>query len=319
MIGGGWRAAPGLGVAVVLGLLAACGTTLPGPSFLTVGPLPPKTASASASASPSQTAAAPATLAGCPAAQPLDRLTVLHHFRSDADDVAVDGAGHIWVSSPSAGRIDELTSTGSEIHAFTNAEEPEGLVPLAGGRVAVAEQRTNQVAVLDPATGVTSPLVSIPDPSGNLGIDGLGLSADGGHLLIPDSPSGRLLEVPASGGRPSVIARGLGRPVDANPLPGGGIAVASENSPGLRVVGPSGTVHTVGTVSDLDEAVPANGLIYVTALGTGEVLAVDPSSGANRVLVTNSPAPQGLSLLPDGRLLLADSTRRILVELQPCA
>jgi sugar lactone lactonase YvrE len=318
--GGARRAASALGLGAVLGLVTACGgTTTPAPSFTTAGPSPPTTPSASASPAPTGTVVAPATLAGCPQAQPLDRLTVLHRFSTDADDVAVDAAGRIWVSSPSAGRIDELSPAGVELRGFTNADEPEGLVPLADGRIAVAEQRTNRVITLDPRTGATSALVSVANPSGNLGMDGLGLSADGRELLIPDSPSGRLLEVPVAGGQPSVLATGLGRPVDASPLPDGTIAVASENSPGLRLVAPSGAVRTLGAVSDLDEAVPDNGLIYVTALGAGEALAVDPASGASRVLVTGAPSPQGLTVLPDGRLLLVDSTRRVAVELQPCS
>lgn len=319
----GWTA-PGL--AGVLCVLTACAGSAPtpAPSGVSATPSPSPAGGATAAASPSLTAppaatATPvATLAGCPQARPLDALSVVHRFSTDADDLAVDALGHIWVASPGAGRIDELTSAGIEIRSFENAEEPEGLVPLPGGRIAVAEQRTNRVVVLDPVTGALSPLVSIPNPSGNLGIDGLGLSADGRDLLIPDSPSGRLLEVPVSGGRVSVMASGLGRPVDASPLPGGGVAVASENTPGLRVVG-SGAARTVGSVADLDEVVPDNGLLYVASLGSGEVLAVDPVSGASRVLVTGSPSPQGLAVLPDGRLLLADSARRVLVELRPCS
>jgi sugar lactone lactonase YvrE len=57
----------------------------------------------------------------------------------------------------------------------------------------------------------------------------------------------------------------------------------------------------------------------VTSLGSGEVLAVDPRSGASRVLVIDSPSPQGLTVLPDGRLLMVDSARQLLAELSPCS
>ena len=248
----------------------------------------------------------------------LNQLTVIHQFTTDVDDVAVDSAGDIWVSSRAAGRIDELASNGSPIRNFVDGNQPEGLVPLVGGTVVVAEQQTNRLVLLDPSTGAISPLVTIPNPTSNPGIDGIRLSADGSDLLVPDSPSGRLLEVPVGGGTPSVLATGLGRPVDANQLPSGEVLVAAESSPGLLAVA-GGAEQRVGSLSDLDEAVPDQGLVYVTDLSTDQVLAVDPTSGSSRVLVTGAPSPQGLVALPDGQLLLVDSTREVLAMLAACA
>ncbi|HXZ99310.1 MAG TPA: hypothetical protein VEK76_03075 [Candidatus Binatia bacterium] len=314
----GWRLVPlTIGVLVVGGCGSAspprASPAPPAPVSPAIGtPAPP------VSPSPSTIPSPQATLAGCPAPVSLDRLTVLHHFTTDADDVAVDGSGHIWVSSPDAGVIDELAPDGSELHAFLDRDEPEGLVPLADGMLVVAQQRTNRLALLDPSTGTLNVLVTLPDPSGNLGVDGIALSAGGGNLLVPNSPEGQLLEVPVGGGSPTTLAAGLGRPVDANQMPDGSIVVAAESSPGLVEVA-GGSTHPLGTLSDLDEAVPDGGLVYVTDLGADQVLAVDPGSGDSRVLVTGSPAPQGLAALPDGHLLLADSTDRVLAELSPCA
>ena len=115
-----------------------------------------------------------------------------------------------------------------------------------------------------------------------------------------------------------MLASGLGRPVDAGQLPDGTIVVAAESKPGLVEVA-GGSTQAVGSLTDLDEAIPDDGLVYVTDLGADEVLAVDPASGASRVLVTGSPSPQGLVALPDGSLLLVDSTREVIVTLPPCA
>jgi streptogramin lyase len=302
---------------VACGWLAACG----GPSVPAAGVTPPasppasppgSTATPAASPAPASPTAAPAATVG------FDQLTVLHRFATAPDDVAVDSAGHIWVSSRSAGRIDELGPGGSELASFPDPNGPEGIVALADGRVVVAEQGPNRLVLLDPATGSLSPLVSIPNPTGNFGVDGIALSADGTQLLVPDSPSGRLLEVPIGGGSPIVLASGLGRPVAAGQLGDGTVVVASEGTPGLETAA-GGAVHALGGLSDLDEATPLGGLVYVTALGSGQVDAVDPASGASRVLVTGSPSPQGLAALPGGRLLLVDSTRQALVELPACS
>ncbi|MGA8016367.1 MAG: hypothetical protein WCB85_10665 [Candidatus Dormiibacterota bacterium] len=283
-----------------------------------MGPLPPTTATATATATPAPTPTPLASLAGCPAPVALNRLTVLHRFTTDADDVAIDGAGDVWVSSPNAGRIDELSATGASIESFSDPHEPEGLVPLPDGDVVVAEQGPNRLEVLDPATRALSALLTMPNPTSNPGVDDISRSADGLHLLVPDSPVGRLLEVPITGGTPTLLATGLGRPVDAGTLDDGAIVVASEDAPGLLVVA-GGSAHGLGTLADLDEAVPDHGLVYVTDLSSDAVLAVDPSSGASRVLVTGSPAPQGLAALPDGTLLLVDSTRRVLDLVPECS
>jgi streptogramin lyase len=247
----------------------------------------------------------------------LSRLAVLHQFTTDADDVAVDSAGNIWVSSPNAGRIDELAADGTSIASFADPNEPEGLVPLPDGDVVVAEQGPNRLDLLTPATGVLTPFLTIPNATGNVGVDDISLTADRADILVPDSPSGRLLEVAIGGGAPTVLASGLGRPVDAGQLPAGAIVVAAESNPGLVEVA-GGSTQAVGSLTDLDEAVPDDGLVYVTDLGTDEALAVDPASGASRVLVTASPSPQGLAALPDGSLLLVDSTKEVIVSLPPC-
>jgi len=131
----------------------------------------------------------------------LSQLPVLHQFTTDADDVAFDSAGNIWVSSPTAGRIDELGADGTSITSFVDRNEPEGLVPLPDGDVVVAEQGPNRLDVLTPSTGALTPLLAIPNSTRNAGIDDIALSTDGAEILVPDSPSGRLLEVPVGGGR----------------------------------------------------------------------------------------------------------------------
>jgi DNA-binding beta-propeller fold protein YncE len=299
-------------------LLTACGggtsptgTASPAPSRL-------PTATATPTAPPTPSPTPQATLAGCPAPVALGRLAVLHQFSTDADDVAVDSAGNIWVSSPNAGRIDELAADGTSIASFADPNEPEGLVPMPDGDVVVAEQALNRLDVLVPSTGVLTPLLTVPNSTGNVGVDDIALSSDGADILVPDSPSGRLLEIPVGGGAPTVLASGLGRPVDAGQLPDGAIVVAAESNPGLVEVA-GGATQAVGSLTDLDEAIPDQGLVYVTDLGTDEVLAVDPASGASRVLVTGLPSPQGLVALPDGSLLLVDSTREVIVTLPPCA
>ncbi|HYL72379.1 MAG TPA: hypothetical protein VEY89_13850, partial [Candidatus Dormibacteraeota bacterium] len=59
-------------------------------------------------------------------------------------------------------------------------------------------------------------------------------------------------------------------------------------------------------------------LVYATDLADQSMVVIDPTSGAMRTLVSGAPAPQGLALLPNGNLLLVDSTAQTLVSVRPC-
>ena len=58
--------------------------------------------------------------------------------------------------------------------------------------------------------------------------------------------------------------------------------------------------------------------IHTTGAGDGTVRAVDPKTGTDRVLATGGHMLQGLTALPDGRLLLIDSSTRTLSFVPPC-
>ena len=71
-------------------------------------------------------------------------------------------------------------------------------------------------------------------------------------------------------------------------------------------------------MSDADDVVSTGGLLYVTLLGAQQVRAVDPSTGASAVLVNGIGAPQGLTVLPGGRVAVADSTTGTIATLAGC-
>jgi glucose/arabinose dehydrogenase len=127
--------------------------------------------------------------------------------------------------------------------------------------------------------------------------------------------------MPLSGGSFSTLATGLGRPVSAAADVSGRVLVAEENPPGLVIVAGGAAIPAVpaGRLRSVDEVVVRGSLAYVTDLAAGTLDAVDPSSGRIAQLVTGSPAPQGLALAADGRLVLSDSMRAELVTLRGCA
>ncbi len=271
-----------------------------------------------------QTPTAPAlvSLNGCPAAAGMSTLPVLARVSGDPDDVVVTPSGALWLSDRDGGRLIELSAAGDVLRTIADANGPEGIVVLADGKLLVAQQVPNRLDLVDPATSAFSPWLQLGSTSSpTQGVDGLG--ARGATVLIPDSARGRLLTVLAGAGdvagTPVVAATSLGRPVGAVDGGAGGVLVALENTPGLvRVSLATGRVTAVAQFASLDDVVVRNGIVYAADLADQSLVAVNPADGAFRSLVTNAPAPQGLALLPDARLLLVDSTTRALVTISSC-
>jgi len=115
-----------------------------------------------------------------------------------------------------------------------------------------------------------------------------------------------------------ILARGLGRGVGVAVGSDGAIYVVAEASAGLLRIS-SGRGEPVGTFAQGDDVVAANGLLYITLIDEGQVIAVDPANGAHRVLVTGIGAAQGLALLPHGRLAIADPNRGAIALARACA
>lgn len=255
------------------------------------------------------------TLANCGAAVDVSALHAVHHFTVSPDDIAVDSAGRLWLSAREANLLISLNPDGSRITTQTVAGGPEGIAINPSGMY-VAQQNLNAIAAVTPRPGT---LVTFPNRTANVGIDGIASDAATRRLLVPDSPTGQLFAVPLTGpATPQLIATNLGRPVAATTDLAGDIIVASESSPGLTVLTPTGTRRALGHFADLDEVVAYAGLLYVTELDRHDVVAVDPMSGASVPIAVNLPAPQGLAVTAAGTLEIVDATTNTLYSLPAC-
>jgi streptogramin lyase len=314
-----WRGStPRVSVAALLLAAMGCTSCSPQPAQ----PVASVTAAASSAPSPpsvrSSSSPAPATLAGCPRAQPELALPVIARLSGDPDDVSAAPDGSIWVSDSELHAVLHLSGSGAVLGRI-QVNDPEGSVVLPDGQLAVADQTGNLVVVMASTPGALVKVLSaLPAAAGQLGVDGIGYDAASGQLLVPDSPVGRLFSVSPASGALILLASGMGRIVDATVGPDGAIYAVAETARGLqRVPRGGGAAVQVGRLSDLDDVVALNGLLYVTDL-SGSVWAVDPSTGGQRELVSHAAAPQGLVVVA-GRLLLVDETSRAISSLRPCA
>jgi len=243
---------------------------------------------------------------------------MIARLTGDPDDVSAAADGSIWVSDSDLNAVLHL-SGGGAVLARIQVNDPEGSVVLPDGQLVVADQAGNRIVIAALTPGAQAKeLAALPAAAGQLGVDGIGYDAAGAQLLVPDSPVGRLFSISPASGALTLLASGMGRIVDATIGPDGAIYAVAETARGLqRVPAGGGAAVQVGGLSDLDDVVALNGLLYVTDL-SGSVWAVDPSSGGQRELVSHAAAPQGLVVL-GGRLVLVDETSRALSWLPPCA
>jgi sugar lactone lactonase YvrE len=242
-------------------------------------------------------------------------LHVVHHFSVSPDDIAVDASGRLWITARTANQLFTLNPDGGAVSAILVSGGPEG-VAIALSGIYVAQQNLNAIEQVTPQRRA---LVTFPNRTTNAGIDGIALGATSETLLVPDSPSGTLIQVALTGApAPRVIATHLGRPVSATVSSSGDIFVASESAPGLVAVTPGGSLRRIGAFTDLDEVVSYGGLLYVTELNRHDLVAVDPASGASAVLAVDLPAPQGLAVTAQGTLEVVDATTNTLYSLAAC-
>ena len=280
-------------------------------------------------ATPSSTLATPnanptatppqALLSGCPPTKPEGALQLITRLPGDPDDVSVSPDGSVWVSDSDENALLHISSTGRLLSRIDDRNAPEGSVVLPDGRVVIADQSDNRIVVVTPGdSALTRVLDVLPAATNRLGVDGIGYDAADGRLLVPDSPVGELLSISPEDGTETLLAGGMGRIVDATVGPDGAIYAVAETSKGLQQVpARGGAAVQVGDLTDLDDVVALDGMLYVTDLG-GSVWAVDPVTGADRELVSHAAAPQGLATVA-GRLVLVDETTRTVSWVMPCA
>jgi streptogramin lyase len=209
------------------------------------------------------------------------------------DDITVDSHGRLVWGNLNRGTIERL-SRGRVTTLARGISVPEGIVTLSGGAMVVAEQGRDRIIRL--SHGKETVLHDLQPVAGQEGVDGIGRDPRTGDFLVPDSPRGTVLRLSASGRRVRVIARGLGRPVDAAIDAPGNALSPDEHLGTLVVISSKGRVAYRGTFSTPDDvSVARNGWVWVTSLGDGGLWLMKPGGPPHRIL-GGLANPQGLTL-----------------------
>jgi sugar lactone lactonase YvrE len=261
------------------------------------------------------------TIPKVPARAATPRLTLLGRGFGSPDDLAWGPHGSIYFVDFGNSSLNVLRPNGQRQVLISRLAEPEGIVVLPDGTLVVAEQGPNQLLHINPLRRSTRVLAGIPNPTTQAGIDGIALDARDNSIVVPDSPSGRVLRVTLPGstspaGRVTVLARGLGRPVGALVEPNGGIIVVDEHLNGAFRIDRNGAAHQVGGFLSVPDDIlgDGHGGFYVTCLGDGTLRHVN-SSGTATLVARGLAGPQGLLRRADGTLIVAEEQRNAIVAI----
>jgi streptogramin lyase len=230
------------------------------------------------------------------------------------DDITADARGDLIWGDLARGTVERLA--GARITTLARRlSVPEGVIALPGGAIVVAEQGRDRVVRIE-RSGEKTVLYTLQPVPGQEGVDGIGRDPRTGELLIPDSPRGTVLGLSPDGRCVRVIARGLGRPVDAASAARGNIMVPDEHLGTLAVVTPRGTIAYRGALSTPDDvAIDRAGRVWITTLGDGGLWTIAPGTTAPRRVLMRLANPQGLTLDRCGDPIVVEQNTARIVRL----
>ena len=253
------------------------------------------------------------TVAPRPSTQGAGMLQILASVGGQPDDITSDGNGGLLWGDLAHGTIRRLAG-GRTTTLARGLSIPEGIVVLPSGALVVAEQGKDRLVRIA-RNGSRSILYPLRPVLGQDGVDAIGREPRTGYLLIPDSPRGMVLDLSPDGRRVRVIARGLGRPVDAAVDRRGDVLVPDETLGTVVVITPNGHISREGALLTPDDvAVDRAGRVWITTLGDGGLWTIDPGTITPRRVVGGLADPQGLTLDRCGDPIIVDQTTAHIVR-----
>ncbi|MBA3541504.1 MAG: hypothetical protein H0T79_17965 [Deltaproteobacteria bacterium] len=216
-----------------------------------------------------------------------------------------DQTGNLTPMSGVVWRID--IAARKAVVVKTNLGRPRGLAALPDGRIAMADHLHHVIQILDPRTGVVTPLAGTWDAKGM--VDGVGAAARfnkpygmvvslEGELIVSDFDNHRLRRVKLDGSTATLAGAGTAGFTD------GGMQTAQFNHPQGMAIDGAGTIY----VTDVE-----NFRIRRIQGATVDTIAGDGTPGYldnDNNLAGQFYGLEGLSITPDGNMLyLADGNR----------
>lgn len=231
---------------------------------------------------------------------------------SRPNSLALDGDGTLrYVTQATIpGMLVRLTDTRPKL-VFGDFGEPDGLL-VEDRVVTVSEAEQNgRVLAYNRDTARVRVLARMERPEGLL------RRPDGSLVVAQNVPQGRLW-VLRDDAEPQVLVDGLSKPESLCNLPDGRIGIAESGRGRIVAHGPQGLEVLADDLDDIDRlACAPDGSLWAVISRVRSGRLVHIVDGRHRTIARHLREPQGIVLLPDGSLYLAESRANRVLRLAP--
>lgn len=198
------------------------------------------------------------------------------------------------------GLLVELTPDGPKT-VFGDFGEPDGLLALDNSLLVSEADSDGRVMAYNPATKRLRVLARMDKPESLL------RRPDGSVVVAQNVRDGRLWAL-REGAEPTVLLNGLNSPEGLCNLPDGRIGIAESGTGRILAHGPAGLEVLAEDLDGIDQlACGADGSLWavINRVRSGKLIRI--GQGERRTIARHLRQPQGIALLPDGSLYLAES------------
>jgi sugar lactone lactonase YvrE len=221
--------------------------------------------------------------------------------------------GRIYIAQVTGSQISALNLATGDVETISakggDIVAPDDVAFDAHGNLFATEVMDGRVSVRD--TGGTTRVLRDDIPSAN------GITFSGGRLFIGECrEGGRLMEFDLSGGPPRVLLTDVPSPNAMEVGPDGLLYFPVMGANEIWRIDPDGDAAQAPEVVATGLGVPdsvkfdAQGFIVSTQVASGQVLRIDPRTGAQTVLAQLTPGLDNCTLV-DGRLFVSNFTGEI--------
>ena len=202
---------------------------------------------------------------------------------NEHSSMAIDGAGDLYISSPTQGTVRFIVPGVSNTIFNTGSitlTSPSGVAIDGSGFIYIADSQTNKVARVSPDGSISAylPLTGLATPLSSP----YGLAVDGNFLYIADTGNGRIVEVSLTTGNAAPVSasntffNNYGVAVDA----AGNLVVSNAGDSNIEELTPSGTVFAFAADTGNTLASTPLGLTISTS---GDIVSSDADLGLVKI------------------------------------
>ncbi len=230
-------------------------------------------------------------------------------------EVAVDGAGDVFIADHNKNRVVEVPAGGGpQTTVGSGLSSPHGVAVDGAGDVFIADAGNNRV--------VEAPAGGGPQTTVGSGLKSpYGVTVDGaGDVFIADTYNSRVVEVPAGGGPQTTVGNGLSYPFDVA-VDGAGDVFIADSGNNRVVEVPSGggaqtTVPASGLYSPSGVVVDGAGDLFIADTNNGRVVEAPAGGGAQTTVGSGLDYPYGVAVDGAGDVFVADAGNNRVVVVQ---